>query len=317
MRKLIPQSGGWVPTGGLRKLIPQEDGWGYPTSLLRNSVAERFCIYRSEGPQKHIRRPGTEMPNIIYPQKDLTKIRDACKKFLAPSEFTYRDDPGYISFCEAIAKVVESQQADPVRHNKLYNAWFVAPTFRDHWLHPTKRSENDMLWILYNRHWSFFQGQCAIAAWWRFHHRTLTEDMANNLRELADRVWEEVEQKEMKQKLEAQQNSLRCRIMGLLQQHPATTAYLAKKLQATSKAVDSHLYRLRKEGIVERLSWGLYGVRVAATTPEPPPTTNEPARPPVLSLDDIDDGTAQPSWPGYRRAEQLFGGAPSTNGRDF
>lgn len=50
----------------------------------------------------------------------------------------------------------------------------------------------------------------------------------------------------------------------MLQQHPATTAFLAEKLNATSKAVDSQLYRLRKEKIVDRLSWGLYALAADA-----------------------------------------------------
>jgi hypothetical protein len=36
-------------------------------------------------------------------------------------------------------------------------------------------------------------------------------------------------------------------------------------LNATSKAVDSQLYRLRKEKIVDRLSWGLYALATLAS----------------------------------------------------
>ena len=115
-----------------------------------------------------------------------------------------------------------------------------------------------MLWVLYNRGWSYVQGRVAIVAWWRFHHRRFTRATLEELDRLADRVWNEVESKKMKKKMETKQHSLRNRIIAMLQQQPASTAYLATKLSATSKAVDSHLYRLRKEGMVERLSWGLY-----------------------------------------------------------
>ena len=102
-------------------------------------------------------------------------------------------------------------------------------------------------------------------SWWRVHQRTVTKEMLDALPTLADRVWDEVEGRKMKKKMEAQQNSLRNRIIWFLQQEPSTTAYLAKKLNATSKAVDSHLYRLRKEGIVVRQSWGLYAIAKSAS----------------------------------------------------
>jgi DNA-binding transcriptional ArsR family regulator len=194
-------------------------------------------------------------------------------------------------------------ELDNVRHNKLYAAWHIASTFRQHWQHPRKTSENDMLWILYNRGWSRNQGISAVIAWWREHRRKIDDDMCVALELLAGTVWNEVQKKKAKAKDEAQQNSLRNRILVLLRQHPATTAFLADKLTATSKAVDSHLYRLRKEGIVERLSWGLYGIPGTGTTiisqsKEPkvvvkdePQATSCPRQ--SITLADIDDDIAE------------------------
>ena len=144
--------------------------------------------------------------------------------------------------------------------NKLYGVWYMSKTFRTHWQHPTKRSENDILWILYHRGWSFAQGGVAVIAWWRIHHRTITGKMLQDLYRLSETVWDQVQNEKMKQTMEAKRNSLRNRIVWFLQQQPATTAFLARKLKATSKAVDSHLYRLRKEKIVVRQSWGLYAL---------------------------------------------------------
>ena len=120
-----------------------------------------------------------------------------------------------------------------------------------------KQSQNAMLWILYNRGWSEAQGYVSVLAWWRTHHRKVTPEMLEELETLAEQVWNEIQEKKMKKQLETQQNSLRNRIIWFLQQQPATSAFLATKLNATSKAVDSQLYRLRKEKIVDRLSWGL------------------------------------------------------------
>ena len=261
------------------------------------------------------------MATSIYPTDNQTRLQAAVRAAAGWSEFTYKDDPGYNRFCAAIRKEVDYQQIertgkngtelDSVRKNKLYGVWFTSGTFRTHWQHPTKRSENDILWILYNRGWSFAQGECAVAAWWRPHHRTLTPEMLEELETLAERVWNEVHERKMKAKTEAQQNSLRNRIIWFLQQQPATTAFLATKLNATSKAVDSHLYRLRKEGIVVRQSWGLYAFAGPAQTNAKPISTAEadqrpsptadaatlhknPARTDSWTLDDIDDGVAEP-----------------------
>jgi len=214
------------------------------------------------------------MDTNIYHQENRTRLKAAIQAATAPPEFTYRDDPDFVAFCAAIRHEVEHQniererrngtEPDSVRMNKLYGVWFTSATFRAHWVKPTKRSENDILWILYNRGWSFLQGGCAVIAWWRIHHRTVTAEMLDELFTLANRVWNEVEDKKMKKTIEAQQNSLRSRIIWFLQQQPATTAFLAAKLNATSKAVDSHLYRLRKEGIVVRQSWGLYAIAKTA-----------------------------------------------------
>ena len=211
------------------------------------------------------------MSESIYHATVSPRFQAAVRKAADWSEFTYRDDPQFKSFCKAVQCEVEVQkiertgrnslEPDTVRKNKLYGVWYTTSTFRNHWHHPTKRSENDMLWILYNRGWSYGQGRVAIVAWWRLHHRKFTTTTLEELDRLADRVWNEVQTKNMKKKLAAKQNSLRNRILAFLRQQPATTAYLAEKLSATSKAVDSHLYRLRKEGIVERLSWGLYASR--------------------------------------------------------
>jgi hypothetical protein len=205
--------------------------------------------------------------SIYYPNVS-PQFQAAVRNAARWSEFTYKDDPDFTAFCTAVRREVEFQniericrnrlEPDTVRKNKLYGVWYIATTFRNHWQHPTKRSENDMLWVLYNRGWSYDQGRVAIVAWWRFHHRRFTRATLEELDRLADRVWNEVESKKMKKKMETKQHSLRNRIIAMLQQQPASTAYLATKLSATSKAVDSHLYRLRKEGMVERLSWGLY-----------------------------------------------------------
>jgi hypothetical protein len=214
------------------------------------------------------------MSNNTYHTTNRTRLKSAIQKAVQPSEFTYKDDPGYNAFCAAIRKEVEKQQIermgkngselDAVRKNKLYGVWYTSATFRTHWEKPSKHSENDIMWILYNRGWSFAQGECAVVAWWRAHHRAITDQMLEELFALAEQVWDEVQEKNMKKKSEAQQNSLRNRIVWFLQQQPATTAFLATKLNATSKAVDSHLYRLRKDGIVERQSWGLYALAGAA-----------------------------------------------------
>jgi hypothetical protein len=183
---------------------------------------------------------------------------------------------------------------DTVRKNKFYGVWFVASTFRKHWSHPNKRSENDMLWILFNRGWSYDQGWIAIVAWWRFHHRKFTTATLEELDRLADRVWGEVQTRKMKKKMQARQNSLRNRILAFLRQQPATTAYLAEQLQATSKAVDSHLYRLRKVGTVERLSWGLYALRQGSGAAVP---TGHKQRPQEAPVEDISQKEPVPKAP--------------------
>ena len=258
------------------------------------------------------------MSESIYHTKVSPRLRAAIRESAAWSEFTYKDDPQFAAFCNVVCKEVEYQkiertgrngpELDTVRKNKFYGLWYTASTFRNHWQHPTKRSENDMLWILYNRGWSQDQGRVAIVAWWRIHHRKFTTTTLDELDRLADRVWNEVQRKKMKKKMEAKQNSLRNRILTFLRQQPATTAYLAEKLNATSKAVDSHLYRFRKEGIVERLSWGLYALRqragtVAATThqarPQQTPAMDSGrTQKPVdgiapFNLDDVEDGVAE------------------------
>jgi len=166
-----------------------------------------------------------------------------------------------------------------------------------------------MLWILYNRGWSEAQGYVSVVAWWRMHHRKVTPEMLEELERLAERVWNELKEKKMKKRFEKQQNSLRNRIIALLQQHPATAAFLAEKLGATSKAVDSHLYRLRRDRLVARLSWGLYalatvalrgaGPKHTATTADECPTpavrTASGAQRAMDSLDGIDECEAPPS----------------------
>jgi biotin operon repressor len=263
------------------------------------------------------------MSTNIYHTNNRTRLQAAVREAAEWSEFTYQDDPDYNAFCAAIRAEVEKQQIqrtgkdgpelDTVRKNKLYGVWYMSAALRTHWKTPSKRSENDILWILYNRGWSYGQGGCAVIAWWRIHHRTVTPTMLEQISALANRVWDEFEEKKMKKKMETQQDSLRNRIIWFLQQQPATTAFLAKKLTATSKAVDSHLYRLRKEGIVVRQSWGLYALAGAAPpdakpTPSsaaaddgPMPTTdavtghNATARTDSWTLDDIDDGVAEPN----------------------
>ena len=165
-----------------------------------------------------------------------------------------------------------------------------------------------MLWTLYHRDWTKNQGIVAVIAWWRTHHRKITNSMLVQLKGLADRVWNEVYQKNMRAKNEREQNSLRNRILFLLEQHPMTTAHLAQRLSATSKAVDSHLYRLRNAGLVERVSWGVYGLKKETYSPpssgaiaaSPDSEESQMAsgiserRPALASLSDIDDGIAQP-----------------------
>ncbi len=261
------------------------------------------------------------MATNIYHTDNRTRLQAAVREAAEWSEFTYKNDPGYNAFCAAIRTEVEYQkiermgksgpEPDSVRKNKLYGVWYTSAPFRTHWTTPSRHSENDILWILYNRGWSLAQGECAVVAWWRNHHRNLTPEMLEKLETRAERVWNEVHEKKMKKKIEAQQNSLRNRIIWFLQQQPATTAFLATKLNATSKAVDSHLYRLRKEGIVVRQSWGLYALAGAAPpdakpTPTaaddlPKPNTaaatgpNTTARTDSWTLDDIDDGVAEPN----------------------
>jgi hypothetical protein len=261
------------------------------------------------------------MSTNTYHTTTRTRLQAAIQKAVQPPEFTYKDDSDFAAFCTAIRQEVEiheitregknGPEPDSVRKNKLYGVWFTSKTFRKHWQHPTKRSENDMLWILYNRGWSFAQGGIAVVSWWRFHRRTITDQMVKEVCTRAEGVWDEVQEKEMKKKSEVQQNSLRNRIIWFLQQQPATTAFLATKLNATSKAVDSHLYRLRKEGIVERQSWGLYALAGAATEdakPMPTATADDRPKPSTdavtghsttartlpSSLNDVDSGVAQP-----------------------
>ena len=133
----------------------------------------------------------------------------------------------------------------------------------------------------------------------------------------------------MKKKLETRQNSLRNRIIAMLQHHPATTAFLAEKLNATSKAVDSHLYRLRREGLVERLSWGLYALATddpPAAKPKYTATTADERRTPAVRaatgaqramdslafpLDGIDEGVAEPGGLRSRSCPELPSVAPN------
>ena len=214
------------------------------------------------------------MNTSIYHTTKQTKLQSAIRQAAEWSEFTYKDDPDYNAFCSAISNEVEREgiqrfvkyglELDSVRKNKLYGVWYTSATFRAHWKEPMKQSQNAMLWILYNRGWSEAQGYVSVLAWWRTHHRKVTPEMLEELETLAEQVWNEVQEKKMKEKLETQQNSLRNRIIWVLQQQPATTAFLAEKLDATPKAVDSQLYRLRKEKIVDRLSWGLYALAADA-----------------------------------------------------
>lgn len=234
------------------------------------------------------------MSEDIYHTKVSLGLQAAVRKAADWSEFTYKDDPQFKAFCNAVRKEVEYQriertgrngpELDTVRKNKFYGVWYTASTFRNHWQHPTKRSENDMLWILYNRGWSQDQGRVAIVAWWRIHHRKFTTATLDELDRLANRVWGEVQNKKMKKKMAAQQNSLRNRILAFLRQQSATTAYLAEQLKATSKAVDSHLYRLRKEGVVERLSWGLYASRQGSGAAVPKNHQERPQEAPLQNV---------------------------------
>ena len=109
----------------------------------------------------------------IYHTENRTLLKAAIQTAAAqPSEFTYRDDPDFMAFCTAIRQEVERQEIqregksgperDSVRMNKLYGVWYTSSTFRTHWMKPSKRSENDILWILYNRGWSYLQGGCAL-----------------------------------------------------------------------------------------------------------------------------------------------------------
>ncbi|HWB86334.1 MAG TPA: hypothetical protein VG675_19490 [Bryobacteraceae bacterium] len=259
------------------------------------------------------------------------------------SEFTYRDSPEYQAFCLAIAEEVERQEIvrptrngtepDEVRHNKLYAAWHIATKFRKHWLEPTSRSENDMLWTLYHRGWSKAQGYVAIVAWWRHHGRTITTTMMRDLEHLCDRVWNEIQEKKSAAKNEKKLNSLRNRILAILEAQPATTALLSKRTVSSSKAVDSHLYRLRKEGRVERLAWGLYGIvgrqydkpvepARHTSTPSSETTRMDSTRPPVVSnrtqtrptalddLADLDDDFDMPGLPTSYSSRELPAAMP-------
>ncbi len=108
------------------------------------------------------------MANSIHQDDTFARLQQNVRECAEWSEFTYKDDPDYQGFCQVIKKEVEDQEImrpgrsgpelDSVRHNKLYAAWHIASTFRKHWQHPRKSSENDMLWILYNRGWSKNQG---------------------------------------------------------------------------------------------------------------------------------------------------------------
>lgn len=291
----FPQLVRWVPTTYLRNSSVL-----YPLPVQSHNHSDRaesFRIYNSRRVGLRVAKPSSPdcfMTEDIYNSNVSPRLQAAVRKASNWSEFTYKDDPEFNGFCNAIRKEVERQQIertgrsgielDTVRMNKFYGVWYTASTFRSHWQHPTKRSENDILWILYNRGWSYEQGRVAMVAWWRVHRRKFDATTLKQLERLADRVWDEVQRKRMKKKIEAQQNSLRSRIVWFLSQQPATTAYLAEKLKATSKAVDAHLYRLRKRGVVERLSWGLYALRQGSGASVPKVHQVRPQEAPVQSV---------------------------------
>jgi hypothetical protein len=210
------------------------------------------------------------MPTDIYHRKTslIEKVRECASQ---EPEFTYKTDPDYISFCNAVQNEIENQSGEegiikPVWRKRLYSAWYINKRLRAHWQKPTKQSENAILWILFHTGWELDQGILAIVAWWRFHRRPVASFDCDALVTRAERTFKEVEpvmrrkkQAAKDERMKSKKITLKDRILAALETQPCTTAYLAQVLQATPKAVDGHLYRMKGKQVT-KLSWGVYGL---------------------------------------------------------
>jgi hypothetical protein len=210
------------------------------------------------------------MPIDIYDRK--SSLKDKILECASQEpEFTYKTDPYYIAFCDAVQGEIQKQTTDdwiikPVWRKRLYSAWYISKRLRTHWHRPTKQSENAILWILFHTGWELDQGVLAVIAWWRLHHRPLASFDFHGLMKRAEQVFREIEptirrkkQAVKDQNMKNKKITLKDRILAALETQPSTTAYLAQTLKATPKAVDGHLYRMRGKQVT-KLSWGVYGL---------------------------------------------------------
>jgi len=191
---------------------------------------------------------------------------------------SYKSDPEYIAFGSVINRTIDkcnvrnnNFDGDPiphVAHRKLYGAWYIAKTVRENWLHPTKTSQDSLIFTLVNGRWEIDQVRMAIVAWWDVHHRKTTDDAFRTMTEQVDQVGEARNKKRMQvlkqNKQKRRQNSLRSKIIvALTEFRTMTTKHLSTYLNATGKSISCHLARLVADGVVVRPVYGSYSLAPA------------------------------------------------------
>ena len=232
------------------------------------------------------------------------------------ARYAYEDDPTFQAFRSAVSVVCDRMKQRRIANWKLYPLWYVSNTFHGHWNElPSKKTSNDMVFILGHNFLTDLQSRMVMQAWLRVHFPKFSDansadweqrffwptwkriqlsiQAARNRKNAGRR--EKRRTKSMKTRDGKKKSTLKYRILEALKQHPMTTALLAEKLDAHPKAVDGHLNRMSKAERPEvvELGRGLYalpGVIGTTPAPTPQPVRPEPLRVEPISLAGITDG---------------------------
>jgi len=264
------------------------------------------------------------LTNTIYRHDTKT----ASTKRQPTTRYAYEDDPTFLQFRSAVWAACKTQDQPYIDNSKLYALWYVSATFHRHWdEQPSKKTSNDMVYILGHNFLTDVQSRIVMLAWLKCHFPNLS---AAKFEEWEERMfwptWERIQasilaardrknaRRRQKRRMKKMKNTkqtyaLKNRILDALKLHPMTTAVLAAKLNAHPKALDGHLSRMSKADRAEvvKLGRGLYalaGADYGVRTQPTMPVSQEPRVEPVFSTDITEgvDEWKEPSVPEYRNS---------------
>ena len=253
----------------------------------RRGVAELVCINRNGVSQEVLAgsRDAIGVQDILITTTTIYRnTKTPSAKRQATTRYAYEDDPTFLKFRSAVWANCKRNDEPNIDNSKLYALWYVSATFHRHWDEPpSKKTSNDMVFILGHNFLSDVQSRMVMLAWLKRQFPNLSAAkfgeweermfwptwarIQASVQEARDRKNARRREKRRKKKMKNTQNAkrtftLKNRILEALKLHPMTTALLAKKLNAHPKAVDGHLSRMSKadRAKVVKLGRGLYAL---------------------------------------------------------